>query len=74
MEDQAGPYNVKKSENLRIFSLHFADEVGLLSSSGHDLQCVLEGFSNMCEAAGTRVSSSQSEAMVLKQKTSPPQT
>ena len=36
------------------------DAVGLLASSGHDLQCALEQFE--CKAARMRVSSSKSKA------------
>ncbi|KAK3507789.1 hypothetical protein QTP70_000372 [Hemibagrus guttatus] len=49
----------------RISSLIFADDVVLLASSGLDLQ---GRFAAECEAAGMRVSTSKSEAMVLNQK------
>ena len=47
--------------NLRVTSLLFADDVVPLASSSHDLQ-----FTAECEAARMNVSSSRSEAMVLK--------
>ncbi|KAK3519394.1 hypothetical protein QTP70_027533 [Hemibagrus guttatus] len=49
----------------RISSLIFADDVVLLVSSGLDLQHALGRFAAECEAAGMRVSTSKSEAMVL---------
>ncbi|KAK3570217.1 hypothetical protein QTP86_016528 [Hemibagrus guttatus] len=52
----------------RISSLIFADDVVLLASSGLDLQHALGRFAAECEAAGMRVSTSKSEAMVLDQK------
>ncbi|KAK3509655.1 hypothetical protein QTP70_008402 [Hemibagrus guttatus] len=52
----------------RISSLIFADDVVLLASSGLDLQHALERFAAECEAAGMRVSTSKSEAMVLDRK------
>ncbi|KAI3366608.1 hypothetical protein L3Q82_009297, partial [Scortum barcoo] len=54
--------------NHRISSLLFADDVVLMASSGQDLQHVLERFAAECEAAGMRISTSKSEAMVLDQK------
>ncbi|KAI3369149.1 hypothetical protein L3Q82_026109 [Scortum barcoo] len=52
-----------------ISSLLFADDVVLLASSGQDLQQhVLERFAAECEAAGMRISTSKSEAMVLDRK------
>ncbi|KAI3352988.1 hypothetical protein L3Q82_019558 [Scortum barcoo] len=51
--------------NHRISSLLFADDVVLLASSSQDLQHVLERFAAECEAAGMRISTSKSEAMVL---------
>uniref|UniRef100_A0A8C6PI18 Reverse transcriptase domain-containing protein n=1 Tax=Nothobranchius furzeri TaxID=105023 RepID=A0A8C6PI18_NOTFU len=53
---------------LRIRSLLFADDVVLLASSERDLQLSLERFAAECEAAGMRISSSNSETMVLIQK------
>ncbi|KAI3356517.1 hypothetical protein L3Q82_017719 [Scortum barcoo] len=50
--------------NHRISSLLFADDVVLLASSSQDLQHVLERFAAECEAAGMRISTSKSEAMV----------
>ncbi|KAK3553558.1 hypothetical protein QTP70_004565 [Hemibagrus guttatus] len=55
----------------RISSLIFADDVVLLASSGLDLQHALGRFAfctGECEAAGMRVSTSKSEAMVLDRK------
>ncbi|KAI3373393.1 hypothetical protein L3Q82_021941 [Scortum barcoo] len=54
--------------NHRISSLLFADDVVLMASSGQDLQHVLERFAAECEAAGMRISTSKSEAMVLDWK------
>ncbi|KAI3371311.1 hypothetical protein L3Q82_023927 [Scortum barcoo] len=44
------------------------DDVVLMASSGQDLQHVLERFAAECEAAGMRISTSKSEAMVLDRK------
>ncbi|KAK3520456.1 hypothetical protein QTP70_024071 [Hemibagrus guttatus] len=52
----------------RISSLIFADDVVLLASSGLDLQHALGHFAAEREAAGMRVSTSKSEAMVLDRK------
>ncbi|KAK3557563.1 hypothetical protein QTP70_030496 [Hemibagrus guttatus] len=52
----------------RISSLIYADDVVLLASSGLDLQHALGRFAAECEAAGMRVSTSKSEAMVLDRK------
>ncbi|KAK3547092.1 hypothetical protein QTP86_011400 [Hemibagrus guttatus] len=52
----------------RISSLIFADDVVLLASSSLDLQHALGRFAAECEAAGVRVSTSKSEAMVLDRK------
>ncbi|KAK3517069.1 hypothetical protein QTP86_004180, partial [Hemibagrus guttatus] len=52
----------------RISSLIFADDVVLLASSGLDLQHALGRFAAECEAAGMKVSTSKSEAMVLDRK------
>ncbi|KAK3513052.1 hypothetical protein QTP70_000210 [Hemibagrus guttatus] len=52
----------------RISSLIFADDVVLLASSSLDLQHALGCFAAECEAAGMRVSTSKSEAMVLDRK------
>ncbi|KAI3362558.1 hypothetical protein L3Q82_012264 [Scortum barcoo] len=59
-----GPEGVRFG-NHRISSLLFADDVVLLASSSQDLQHVLERFAAECEAAGMRISTSKSEAMVL---------
>ncbi|KAI3377643.1 hypothetical protein L3Q82_008803 [Scortum barcoo] len=60
----AGPEGVRFG-NHRISSLLFADDVVLMASSGQDLQHVLERFAAECEAAGMRISTSKSKAMVL---------
>ncbi|KAK3564684.1 hypothetical protein QTP86_024812, partial [Hemibagrus guttatus] len=52
----------------RISSLIFADDVVLLAPSSLDLQHALGCFAAECEAAGMRVSTSNSEAMVLDRK------
>ncbi|KAK3573216.1 hypothetical protein QTP86_015137, partial [Hemibagrus guttatus] len=52
----------------RISSLIFADDVVLLALSSLDLQHALGRFAAECEAAGMRVSTSKSEAMVLDRK------
>ncbi len=52
----------------RILSLLFADDVVLLAPSSRDLQHVLGRFAAECEAAGMRISTSKSEAMVLDRK------
>ncbi|KAK3564604.1 hypothetical protein QTP86_023765, partial [Hemibagrus guttatus] len=52
----------------RISSLIFADDVVLLAPSSLDLQHALGCFAAECEAAGMRVSTSKSEAMVLDWK------
>ncbi|KAI3358420.1 hypothetical protein L3Q82_014845 [Scortum barcoo] len=62
-----GPEGVRFG-NHRISSLLFADDVVLLASSSQDLQHVLERFAAECEAAGMRISTSKSEAMVLDRK------
>ncbi|KAI3352720.1 hypothetical protein L3Q82_019300 [Scortum barcoo] len=62
-----GPEGVRFG-NHRISSLLFADDVVLLASSSQDLQRVLEQFAAECEAAGMRISTSKSEAMVLDRK------
>ncbi|TWW59969.1 hypothetical protein D4764_05G0000590 [Takifugu flavidus] len=49
-------------------SLLFADDVVLLASSARDLQLSLDRFAAACEAAGMRISTSKSEAMVLDRK------
>ncbi|TWW74365.1 R2 Retrovirus-related Pol polyprotein from type I retrotransposable element [Takifugu flavidus] len=54
--------------DLRIGSLLFADDVVLLASSARDLQRSLDRFAAACEAAGMKISTSKSEAMVLNQK------
>ncbi|TWW81706.1 hypothetical protein D4764_01G0015210 [Takifugu flavidus] len=54
--------------DLGIGSLVFADDVVLFVSSARDLQLSLDRFAAACEAAGVRISTSKSEAMVLSQK------
>ena len=49
----------------RVSSLLFADDVVLFASSNNDLQLSLGRFAAECEAAGMRISTSKSEAMVL---------
>ncbi|KAK3526552.1 hypothetical protein QTP70_030692 [Hemibagrus guttatus] len=51
-----------------ISSLIFADDVVLLAPLSLDLQHALGHFAAECEAAGMRVSTSKSEAMVLDRK------
>ena len=52
----------------KITSLLFADDVVLMASSDADLQRSLDQFAAECEAAGMRISTSKSEAMVLSRK------
>ncbi|TWW77636.1 R2 Retrovirus-related Pol polyprotein from type I retrotransposable element [Takifugu flavidus] len=52
----------------RIGSLLFADDVVLLASSACDLQLSLDRFAAAYEAAGMKISTSKSEAMVLNRK------
>ncbi|KAI3369242.1 hypothetical protein L3Q82_007785 [Scortum barcoo] len=56
--------------NHRISSLLFADDVVLLASfkPARTFSSVLERFAAECEAAGMRISTSKSEAMVLDRK------
>ena len=54
--------------DLKIASLLFADDVVLMASSAVDLQRSLDQFAAECEAAGMRISTSKSEAMVLSRK------
>ena len=54
--------------DLKIASLLFADDVVLMASSAVDLQHSLDQFVAECEAAGMRISTSKSEAMVLSRK------
>ncbi|KAI3365299.1 hypothetical protein L3Q82_010392 [Scortum barcoo] len=58
--------SVRPEQELR-FALPAIDVV-LLASSSQDLQHVLERFAAECEAAGMRISTSKSEAMVLDRK------
>ncbi|TWW53400.1 hypothetical protein D4764_0262180, partial [Takifugu flavidus] len=57
-----------RTASKRIASLLFADDVVLLASSARDLQLSLDRFAAACEAAGMRISTSKSEAMVLDRK------
>ncbi|TWW53801.1 hypothetical protein D4764_0263840 [Takifugu flavidus] len=52
----------------KIRSLLLADDVVLLASSARDLQLSLDRFAAACEAAGMKISTSKSEAMVLNRK------
>ncbi|KAK3549447.1 hypothetical protein QTP86_001448 [Hemibagrus guttatus] len=52
----------------RILSLIFADDVVLLAPSSLDLHHALGRFAAECEAAGMRVSTCKSEAMVFDRK------
>ena len=54
--------------DLKIASLLFADDVVLMASSAVDLQRSLDRLTAECEAAGMRISTSKSEAMVLSRK------
>ncbi|XDV39599.1 hypothetical protein PO909_008816 [Leuciscus waleckii] len=51
-----------------ISSLLFADDVVVLALSDQELQHALGRFAAECEAAGMRISTSKSEAMVLSRK------
>ena len=53
---------------LRIASLLFADDVVLMAPLACDLQHSLDHLAAECEAAGMRISTSKSEAMVLSRK------
>ncbi|TWW75469.1 hypothetical protein D4764_13G0001310 [Takifugu flavidus] len=52
----------------QIGSLLFADDVVLLVSLARDLQLSLDRFAAACEAAGMKISTSKSKAMVLNRK------
>uniref|UniRef100_A0AAV2MQG6 ribonuclease H n=1 Tax=Knipowitschia caucasica TaxID=637954 RepID=A0AAV2MQG6_KNICA len=65
-----GPEGVRFG-NHRISSLLFADDVVLLAPTNQDLQHALGRFAAECEAAGMRISTSKSEAMVLDRKKVP---
>ena len=54
--------------DLKIASLLFADDVVLMAPSALDLQHSLDWFAAKCEAAGMRISTSKSEAMILSRK------
>ncbi|TWW73510.1 hypothetical protein D4764_15G0009040 [Takifugu flavidus] len=51
-----------------ITLLSLPDDVILLASSARDLQLSLDRFAAACEAAGMKISTSKSEAMVLNRK------
>ncbi|TWW54874.1 hypothetical protein D4764_0244430, partial [Takifugu flavidus] len=51
-----------------ILWTEFLDDVVLLASSARDLQLSLDRFAAACEAAGMKISTSKSEAMVLNRK------
>ena len=53
---------------LRIALLLFADDVVLMAPSACDLQHSLDRFAAECEAAGMRISTSKSEAIVLSRE------
>ena len=57
--------------DLRIRSLLFADDVVMLASLGRDLQLSQERFEAEYEAAGMRISTSNSQTMVLSWKRCP---
>ncbi|CAM4686377.1 unnamed protein product [Leuciscus chuanchicus] len=61
------PEGVRFGDNT-ISSLLFADDVVVLAPSDQDLQHALGRFGAECEAAGMRISTSKSEAMVLSRK------
>lgn len=50
------------------FHLLFTDDVVLLTSSCCDVQCSVDWFTAECEGAGTKIGTSEFEAMVLSQK------
>ncbi|TWW81097.1 hypothetical protein D4764_01G0009120 [Takifugu flavidus] len=57
-----------RTASKRNESLLFADDVVLLASLARDLQRSLDRFTTTCEAAGMKISTSKSEAMVLNRK------
>uniref|UniRef100_A0AAV2JNG5 Reverse transcriptase domain-containing protein n=1 Tax=Knipowitschia caucasica TaxID=637954 RepID=A0AAV2JNG5_KNICA len=69
-ERSQGPEGVRFG-NHRISSLLFADDVVLLDPTNQDLQHALGRFAAECKAAGMRISTSKSEAMVLDRKKVP---
>ncbi|KAI3355717.1 hypothetical protein L3Q82_004305 [Scortum barcoo] len=60
--------SVRPEQELNWFALLGSNDVVLMASSSQDLQHVLERFAAECEAAGMRISTSKSEAMVLNRK------
>ncbi|TWW77358.1 hypothetical protein D4764_12G0007480 [Takifugu flavidus] len=57
-----------KSNSFPDRVLLFADDVVLLASSARDLQLSLDRFAAACKAAGMKISTSKSKAMVLNRK------
>lgn len=51
--------------DLRIGSLHFADDVVMLASPVHNLKLSLDEFTAECKVVGKKISTSTSETMVL---------
>ncbi len=62
-----GPEGVQFGDHM-VLSLLFADDVVLLAPSDQDLRNALRLFAAECEAAGMRISTSKSEAMVISRK------
>ena len=54
--------------DLKIASLRFADDAVLMAPSALDLQHSLDQFLAECGAAGMKISTSKSEAMILGRK------
>ena len=54
--------------NFRTGSLLFADDMVLLAPSICDLQLSLDRFAAKCKVAGMKISTSKSEAVVLKRR------
>ncbi len=61
------PEGVRFGDHM-ISSLLFADDVVLLAPSDQDLRHALGRFAAECEAAGMRISTSKSKAMVPSRK------
>ncbi len=62
-----GPEGVQFGDHT-VLSLLFADDVVLLAPSDQDLRNALRLFAAECEAAGMRISTSKSEATVIRRK------
>ncbi len=62
-----GPEGVRFGDHT-FLSLLFADDVVLLAPSDQDLRKALGRFAAECEAAGMRINTSKSEAMVISRK------